>query len=140
MIGRHILVIKARAVSMLGGIEFMINGPFTKVGMMLMRFRPFCSANSNAAFSAKVLDTKYICKKSTSSYTVLRCSCIVTALPKSLGLKARSHYIQCSINSWLYLLILQQTKKVHGGGIVEDTNASINGFIKAPFSNKVCFP
>ena len=39
-----------------------MNGPLTKVGMMLMKSKWFFSANSHAAFSASVFETKYICK------------------------------------------------------------------------------
>lgn len=47
---------------MLGGMVGMMNGPLTKVGMMLMKSKWFFSANSHAAFSASVFETKYICK------------------------------------------------------------------------------
>ena len=51
----NILVIKASAVSMLGGILDMRNGPLTSVGITLMKSMPFFSANSKAVFSATVL-------------------------------------------------------------------------------------
>lgn len=50
------------AVIMLGGMVVVMKGPTTRVGMMLMRSMPFSLANSHAAFSARDLDTKYICR------------------------------------------------------------------------------
>jgi len=45
----------------LGGIDVVMNGPTTNVGIILMKSNPFSSAKSHAAFSANVFDTKYIC-------------------------------------------------------------------------------
>ena len=59
-----ILVSRANAVSMLGGMVGMRKGPFTRVGMMLMKSKLFSSENFHAACSARVLDTKYICDES----------------------------------------------------------------------------
>jgi hypothetical protein len=54
-------VMSARAVTRLGGMPTLRNGPTTSVGMMLMKSTPFSLAYSMAAFSARDLDTKYIC-------------------------------------------------------------------------------
>lgn len=45
----------------LGGIDDIKKGPTTSGGMTLMKSMLFSSANFQAAFSAKVLETKYIC-------------------------------------------------------------------------------
>lgn len=47
-------------VMRLGGIAGMRNGPTTRVGIMVMKSMLFSLANFHAAFSARVLDTKYI--------------------------------------------------------------------------------
>lgn len=47
----------------LGGNVGMKNGPTTTGGMMLMKLILYSFAASMAAFSAKILDTKYICRK-----------------------------------------------------------------------------
>lgn len=51
------------AVIRLGGKVGMMNGPTTTGGMMLMKLMLFSLAASIAAFSARILDTKYICRK-----------------------------------------------------------------------------
>lgn len=48
------------AVIRLGGIDGIRNGPTTRVGMILTKSMLFSSANFQAAFSARVLETKYI--------------------------------------------------------------------------------
>lgn len=40
----HVLVIGESAVMRLGGIDVVINGPITKVGIMLMKSIPFSFA------------------------------------------------------------------------------------------------
>lgn len=48
------------AVTRLGGIVGMRNGPTTSVGMIVIKTMPFSCANLQAACSAHVLETKYI--------------------------------------------------------------------------------
>lgn len=48
-------------VMRLGGMDGMRNGPTTSGGIILMKFKLCSLANSHAAFSASVFDTKYIC-------------------------------------------------------------------------------
>lgn len=45
----------------LGGIDGIMKGPTTRVGMMLMKWMLFSLAYFHAACSASVLETKYIC-------------------------------------------------------------------------------
>lgn len=60
----HIIpVISERAVIKLGGNVGVMNGPTTSGGMMLMKSMLFLLASSIAAFSASILETKYICNE-----------------------------------------------------------------------------
>ena len=50
-----------RAVMRLGGIDCIMKGPTTRVGIILMKSMLFSLAYFHAACSASVLETKYIC-------------------------------------------------------------------------------
>lgn len=63
----YIPVIRESAVIRLGGIDGIRNGPTTRVGIILIKSSLFSSANFHAAFSARVLDTKYICIQESSN-------------------------------------------------------------------------
>lgn len=53
-------MIGERAVMRLGGIDDIMKGPTTRVGMILIKSMLFSLAYFHAACSASVLETKYI--------------------------------------------------------------------------------
>lgn len=63
-----------RAVMRLGGKVGMMNGPTTSVGITLMKSILFSLAASQAAVSANVFDTKYICRKRIQNIWGRECS------------------------------------------------------------------
>ena len=57
---KEVPVIGERAVMRLGGIDDIMKGPTTRVGMIVMKSMLFSLAYFHAACSASVLETKYI--------------------------------------------------------------------------------